>query len=219
MTCPNFAKWQSAYASVHGLQNALQTHPRSVTVTGLKLEDRKGQSAGLLVQNQVFCLGTRDSGCHLEAARLQALWAGTWKIPRASRTVKCLTLQEGALQPGALSTLANTQAPRAFWNSIRTKQFSTLAVPRYHPHCETAIKLQILKHSYLQPPIGSSGSHPVRTHSFLKAPRGWLCFVWIFVEGLFSKKISDQLSEITAKVPQDKLTGVSTFKYLMGQVG
>lgn len=83
-------------------------------VTGLKLESRKGQSTGLIVQNNIFCLGTRDPMCHLGTASLQALWAGTWKTPKACRTVKCLALQEGALQPGAPSTLASTQAPGAF---------------------------------------------------------------------------------------------------------
>lgn len=145
-------------------------------VTGLKLKCRKGQSTGLLVQHNVFCLGTRDPGSHLGAAIPQALCAGTWKTPNACRTVKCLALHsasKSSLQPGALSVLASTElAPRAFRNGTGTKQFSSLAVSRYHPCCKTATEPPILKHSYLQLPTGSPGSHPMGTCAFLKAPQG-----------------------------------------------
>lgn len=105
----------------------------STKVTGLKLESRRGQSADLLAQKKLFCLGSRDPWSHLGAARLEVVGAGTWKTPSTCRSVTFLALREGALQPGALSTLASTRAPRASSNGIGTKQLSALAVSRYHP--------------------------------------------------------------------------------------
>lgn len=56
--------------------NTLPTHPRSTMVSGLKPGSSKGRSTGLLVQTNVFCLGTRALGAIWELPDFQLCGQG-----------------------------------------------------------------------------------------------------------------------------------------------
>lgn len=47
----------------------------------------------------VYCLGSRDAGNHLVVARLQALWAGTWRTPSTHRTATFLLCRREPCSP------------------------------------------------------------------------------------------------------------------------
>lgn len=149
-----------------------------MTVSVLKPKSEKGPSTGLLVQSNVFCLGSGDPGCHLGAARLQALWLGIWKTPKTCRAVKCLALQQGASEPGALSALASAQTTGGLSKMHQDKALfnpGRIHIPPMLQNCHWAPDPEA-RLSHLQPPTENPGSCSKGTSSFLKASQGWPWF-------------------------------------------